>query len=93
MIFATGLRVAQRLVSEMPAGAGCVVSVRFRLELQPGQYTLDLGCGAGDGPENTWDRVLHAAVLEISNPPDQEIVHGMVRLPYEITVARPAEIK
>ncbi|MGH7957634.1 MAG: Wzt carbohydrate-binding domain-containing protein, partial [Opitutaceae bacterium] len=88
VIFATGLRVAQRLISELPAGGSCVVRIRFRLELQAGQYTLDVGCGAGADTDNTWDRVLNAAVLEISNPPDQEVIHGLVRLPYEITVSR-----
>jgi lipopolysaccharide transport system ATP-binding protein len=88
VVFATGLRVARRLIDEVPAGEACTVAIRFRLELQPGQYTLDLGCGAGSDADNTWDRVLNAAVLEISNPPDQEIVHGLVRLPYEINVSR-----
>ena len=88
VVFATGLRVARRLIAEIPAGQDCVVSIRFQLELQPGQYTLDVGCGAGSDADNTWQRVLNAAVLEISNPPDQEIVHGLVRLPYEISVAR-----
>jgi lipopolysaccharide transport system ATP-binding protein len=88
VIFATGLRVAQRLIAEIPAGQVCVVSIRFRLELQPGQYTLDLGCGAAADSENIWDRVLNVAVLEISNAPDQEVVHGLVRLPYEIGVSR-----
>jgi lipopolysaccharide transport system ATP-binding protein len=90
VVFATGLRVARRLIADIPAGYDCVVSIRFQLELQPGQYTLDVGCGAGSDADNTWDRVLNAAVLEISNPPDQEIVHGLVRLPYEINVARAA---
>jgi lipopolysaccharide transport system ATP-binding protein len=89
VVFATGLRVARRLIAEIPAGQDCVVSIRFQLELQPGQYTLDVGCGAGSDADNTWDRVLNAAVLEISSHPDQEIVHGLVRLPYEIAVARP----
>ncbi len=88
VVFATGLRVARRLIAEIPAGRECLVSIRFRLELQPGQYTLDLGCGAGSDADNTWDRVLNAVVLEVSNPPDQEVVHGLVRLPYEISVAR-----
>jgi hypothetical protein len=67
------------------------VTIRFRLELQAGQYTLDIGCGAGANEDNTWDRVLNAAVIEVSNPPDQEVIHGLVRLPYEISVARPRE--
>lgn len=90
VVFATGLRVARRLIAEIPAGQECVISIRFQLELQPGQYTLDIGCGAGSAADNTWDRVLNVAVLEVSNPPDQEVVHGLVRLPYEISVARVA---
>jgi lipopolysaccharide transport system ATP-binding protein len=91
VVFATGLRVAQKLVAELPAAGSCLVTIRFRLELQAGQYTLDIGCGAGANEDNTWDRVLNAAVIEVSNPPDQEVIHGLVRLPYEISVARPRE--
>ena len=91
VVFATGLRVARRLISEIPAGKECLVTLRFKLELQPGQYTLDLGCGAGTDADNTWDRVLNAAVLEVSTTPDQEVVHGLVRLPYEVGVSRVAE--
>jgi lipopolysaccharide transport system ATP-binding protein len=89
VVFATGLRVAQRLIAELPAGGACLVKIRFRLELQAGQYTIDLGCGAGADTDNTWDRVLNVAVLEVTNPADQEVIHGLVRLPYEIHVARP----
>ena len=89
VIFATGLRVAQRLIAELPAGEACLVTIRFRLELQAGQYTLDVGCGAGLATDNTWDRVLNVAVIEVTNPPDQEVIHGLVRLPYEIALARP----
>jgi hypothetical protein len=91
VIFATGLRVARRLVSELSPGEQCCVSIKFRMEVQEGQYTLDLGCGAGTDTDNTWDRVLNAAVIDVHNPPDQEIVHGLVRLPYEIVVGRPEE--
>jgi len=89
VIFATGLRVAQRLVEALPTAGACLVTIRFCLELQAGQYTLDVGCGAGTDADNTWDRVLNVAVVEVSNPSDQEVIHGLVRLPYEITVARP----
>ncbi len=88
VVFATGLRVAQRLISEVPAGRECLVNIRFKLEVQPGQYTLDIGCGAGSDADNTWDRVLNVSVVEVSTTPDQEVVHGLVRLPYEIGVAR-----
>ena len=36
---------------------------------------------------------LNAAVIEITNPPDQEIIHGLVRLPFSISVARPKILK
>lgn len=88
VVFATGLRVVQRLITELPEGGACLVKIRFRLELQAGQYTLDVGCGAGADADNTWDRVLNVAVLEVTNPSDQEVIHGLVRLPYEINVAR-----
>jgi lipopolysaccharide transport system ATP-binding protein len=90
VVFATGLRVARRLIAEIPAGQECLVTIRFQLELQPAQYTLDLGCGAGSDADNTWDRVLNAAVLEVSATPEQEVVHGLVRLPYELGVSRVA---
>ena len=89
VVFATGLRVANRLIDSLPAGGASLVTLRFKLELQAGQYTLDVGCGAGSGAENTWDRVLNVAVLEVVNPPDQEVVHGLVRLPHEVSVFRP----
>jgi lipopolysaccharide transport system ATP-binding protein len=88
VIFATGLRVAKRLIDAIPAGETCLVTIRFRLELQPGQYTLDLGCGAGSEADNMWDRVLNVAVIEVSTTPEQEVVHGLVRLPYEIQIGR-----
>jgi lipopolysaccharide transport system ATP-binding protein len=89
VIFVTGLRVARKLISEIPAGHDCLVTIRFQLELQPGQYTLDLGCGAGADKDNLWQRVQNGVVLEVSSSPDQEIVHGLVRLPYELGVGRP----
>lgn len=88
VVFATGLRVAQRLIAKLGRHETCAVTIRFRLELQPGQYTIDLGCGAGTDGDNTWDRVHNAAVLELSNPPHAEVVHGLVRLPYEIKISR-----
>lgn len=89
VVFATGLRVARRLVAALKSGEECLVRIRFRVELQPGQYTLDVGCGADSASGNTWDRVLSVAVLEVSSLPEDEPVHGLVRLPYEITIGRP----
>jgi hypothetical protein len=89
VIFATGLRVVRRLIPSLPENGAALVTARFQLELQPGQYTLDVGCGAGGDSDNTWDRVLNAAVIEVAATPEQEVVHGLVRLPHEISVGRP----
>jgi hypothetical protein len=32
--------------------------------------------------------VLSVAVLEITTTPEQEVVHGLARLPYDIAVGR-----
>jgi trans-aconitate methyltransferase len=61
-----------------------VVVMRFKVELAPGQYTLDVGCGAGEQADNTWQRVVAAAIMEVTTTPGQDIVHGLVRLPYEV---------
>ena len=53
-----------------------------------GKRALDVGCGAGSDADNTWDRVLNVAVIEVAATPEQEVVHGLVRLPSEISVGR-----
>ncbi|MDD3179442.1 MAG: ABC transporter ATP-binding protein [Opitutaceae bacterium] len=88
VIFATGLRVVRRLIDFIPAGQCRAVVMRFKLEIAPGQYTLDVGSGAGEREDNTWQRVVAAAVIEVSTTPEQEVVHGLARLPYEVSVYR-----
>ena len=88
VVFATGLRVVRRLIEEIGAGERRAVVLRFKLDLAPGQYTLDLGTGAGELEDNTWQRIVAAAVIGISSAPTDEVVHGLVRLPYEVTAHR-----
>jgi len=88
VMFATGLRVVRRLIDQIPAGESRLIRIRFKLDLAPGQYSLDVGCGAGEHDDNTWQRVLGAAVIEISAPPEQDVVHGLVRLAYEVAAYR-----
>jgi hypothetical protein len=90
VIFATGLRVVRRVFDEIPAGQCRLVVIRFKLEVAPGQYTLDVGCGAGEREDNMWQRIVAAAVMEVSTTPDQEVVHGLARLPYDVTAFRAA---
>jgi len=87
VVFATGLRATRRLVAEIPEGGARLVVMRFRLELAAAQYSLELGCGAGEQEDNTWQRLPGAAVLEVSADPTQD-VHGIVRLPQEVGVFR-----
>ena len=84
VVFATGLRVVRRLIDSIGMGERRVVVMRFKVELAPGQYTLDVGCGAGEQADNTWQRVVAAAIMEVTTTPGQDIVHGLVRLPYEV---------
>ena len=88
VVFATGLRVVRRLIDRIDAGERRAVIMRFKMELAPGQYTVDVGCGAGEQEDNTWQRVLAAAVVEVSSTVGQDIVHGLVRLPYEVSAHR-----
>jgi len=91
VIFATGLRVVRRLIDEIAEGGSCAVSMRFKVELAAGQYTLDVGCGAGEKEDNTWQRVVAAAVLEVTTAPGQDVVHGIAKLPYEVQAFRPIQ--
>jgi lipopolysaccharide transport system ATP-binding protein len=88
VLFATGLRVVRRLIDHIGAGERRLVVLRFKLDLAPGQYTLDLGTGAGEREDNTWQRIVAAAVIEISASPTDEVVHGLARLPYEVAAYR-----
>jgi len=87
VVFAAGLRASRRLVAEIPEGGARLVVMRFRLELAAAQYSIELGCGAGESEDNTWQRIPGAAVLEVSADPTQD-VHGVVRLPHEVAVYR-----
>lgn len=86
VVFATGLRVVRRLIASLRKGEQRVVTMRFPWELAQGQYTLDVGCGAGEKEDTRFHRVVAASVVEVSHPPSAEVVHGLVRLPYEIGI-------
>lgn len=88
VMFVTGLRVVGRLIDRIEKGERRAVAMKFKVELAPGQYTLDVGCGAGAGDENTWERVPAAAIIEVCASPNDEVVHGLVRLPHEVAAFR-----
>ena len=86
VIFATGLRVVHRTIAHLGEGKSCYVKIRFQLNVAPGQYTLDFGCGAGHHEKSIGHRVMNAVILDVLSSPSEEIVHGIVRLPYLIEV-------
>lgn len=88
VVFATGLRATRRLMDGMEADERRLVVMRFKAELKEGTYTIDVGVGAGESDDNTWQRLTAAAIIEISSTPDQDIVHGIARLPYEVGAFR-----
>jgi len=87
VIFATGLRVIRKLIAYLRAEETRLVSIRFQLNIAPGQYTLDLGCGAGHNDTNVGYRLIGCSILEVKSEPSDDIVHGIVKLPYEIKVS------
>jgi len=87
VVFATGLRVVRKLITQLKIGERKIVEIKFQLNIAPAQYTLDVGCGSGSGQNNTGFKYLAAAILETRLDADDDIVHGIVRLPYEIKVS------
>jgi len=85
VIFATGLRVIKNLIANIDNGSTRAVEIRFQVNLCPGNYTLDVGCGAGIS-EAIGQRVLSAAVIEVIVDDSDEIVHGLVKLPSFVKV-------
>ena len=86
VIFATGLRVIKQLITHLDHNESRLVSIKFQLNIAPGQYTLDVGCGSGLGTNNTGYRLVAAAIIDVVLNPADDIVHGLVKLPYSINV-------
>ena len=85
IIFVTGLRVMGATIPVMKQNELRMVKITFDLNLGPGQYTIDVGCGSGDNSDvNTYHRVMTAAILEVIPNPNDDIIHGIVKLPYSI---------
>ena len=85
VLFVTGLRVIKNPINEMFAGEVRLVEISFQLNLSPGQYTIDVGCGSGvEQSEVSYYRITNVFVLELYSSPEDDIVHGMVKLPYQV---------
>lgn len=90
VIFATGLRVVKKLVECLREGETRLAVIEFRLDISPGQYTVDIGTGAGELDDTSFQRIPAATVIEVSANPEDEVVHGIVRLPSKVDVFLPA---
>ena len=84
VVFAVGLRASNKLLNHLNCDESSIVHFKIQLNLAPGQYTLDLGCGAGNAEINFGQRVVSVAIIEVLPDISGEVVHGLVRLPYEI---------
>jgi len=87
VMFATGLRVVKKLIRKLSSNEKRLVSLRFQLNLAPAQYTIDVGCGAGEGLDNTGYRILAVSIIDVIVNPEDEVIHGLVKLPYEVRVS------
>jgi ABC-type polysaccharide/polyol phosphate transport system ATPase subunit len=87
VVFATGLRVIKELIPHLKINETRIVKISFQLNIVAGQYTLDVGCGAGEGADALGSRVIAASIIDIITKPEDDIVHGLVKLPYRIEVA------
>jgi len=88
VIFATGLRVARKLINKITPGFDHFIKIEFQVNLAPGQYTLDVGCGSGIGEDVKGSRYIAAAIIEVLQLPEDEVVHGLVRLPHSVDKLR-----
>jgi len=87
IIFVTGLRVVQKTISSMHKDEQRLIKISFDLNLATGQYTLDLGCGSGiDSSEISYYRLFDLAIIEVISNSNLDVVHGMVKLPYSVTI-------
>jgi ABC-type polysaccharide/polyol phosphate transport system ATPase subunit len=88
VIFATGLRVARKLINKITPGFDHFIEIKFQTNLAPGQYTLDVGCGSGIGEDVKGSRYIAAAIIEVLHLPEDEVVHGLIRLPHSVDKLR-----
>lgn len=88
VIFATGLRVIRNLIDSLEVNDLAVVRIRFKLDIAPGRYTIDLGCGGGNPDSNVWQRLMGAIIIDVQLGAADEIVHGIAKLPYEVTYSK-----
>lgn len=88
VIFAGGMRAMRTLIDGMDVDARALVKVKFRCDLGVGQFTLDVGSSVGRAENDHWQRIPAAAVIEIGSDPSKDIVHGLVRLPYEVAASQ-----
>ena len=76
----------RKLVDKLEPQEAKLIKIKFKAELAAAQYTLDVGCGAGETDGNNWHRIKSVAIVKITSQPQNEVIHGFVRLPTEIEI-------
>ena len=85
VIFATGLRANNSLIYELKDTNCYFIKIKFQANILPAQYTLECGCGVGEGGGTSGTRIHAVSIIEIVSK-QNEITHGLVKLPYQIDV-------
>jgi ABC-type dipeptide/oligopeptide/nickel transport system ATPase component len=86
VVFATGLSVIKKLIDKLGPNYSYIVKISFQILLAPGQYTIDIGCGAQSEIGNIWQRILNVTNIEVVNENNKDVIHGLIKLPYAIDV-------
>jgi len=86
IIFVTGLRVVNKTINTMLENEEILVKINIQLDLLAGSYTIDVGCGAVYNDCDIIHRVCSAAIINVSNNPNCNVIHGLVKLPHNIEI-------
>jgi lipopolysaccharide transport system ATP-binding protein len=89
LIFASGTRQLHKPLSSLPAGKEQIVSLKLTVTIQPGTYTLSLGCAepSVDGPNQGFLHDRHEGLGPIHVYTSDSAVwpfYGIAQLPLEI---------
>jgi lipopolysaccharide transport system ATP-binding protein len=92
LIFASGTGVSRIALPDLSDGEELIVRMKLTLNVQPGEYTFNIGCSVPLG-ENQ-DRYEMLGPIQVMKE-DEEVPHfyGMARLPLEIDVFQPPKSK
>ncbi len=91
LVFAAGTRQQGTPMPSMAAGEERVIKFRLELAVQPGEYTLSIGCGepSDEGPNHGYVQDRHEGLGPVTVHANAGHIwpfYGIARLPLEISV-------